>query len=325
MTDYKYSTGLWTWTRLGDRFTLEGYRKGWDTLEAIEMAASIPKLSGLEFTYPDNLREDNAIAVSKAMDKHNLRLTSIYCNISSDPKWQRGAFTAGSGLKQEAIAQVKRVMDLTADLGGDRITFSLLQDGWDYSFQADYAAARDEIISGLRECCDYRKDVSIGVEYKGREPRVFCFVATAPGTLLLINAVSRPNIGVVLDVGHALMAGENMADAAVLLGSSGKLLHTHLNDNYRTWDDDLIVGSVHFIETLELVYWLRRVGYDGWYGLDIFPYREDPTRACAESIAFIETCHQIIDRIGFDRLGALIAEKDPTKTLRVIRETAFAG
>jgi xylose isomerase len=199
----------------------------------------------------------------------------------------------------------------------------LLQDGWDYPFQTNYTAARREIIEGLRECADHRKDVTIGVEYKMREPRVFCFVSNTPMTILLIKEVNRPNLGVVIDVGHTLMARETMADAIALLQEHNLLLHTHLNDNWRTWDDDMIVGSIHFMETLELMYWLRKVGYKGWYGLDIFPYREDPTKATHESIRFMETYHEIIDRIGFDALGELIARGDPNETMSVIRKAAF--
>jgi xylose isomerase len=323
MAERKYSNGLWTWGKLGDRFVLDGYRPGWTALEAIKMAATVPHLTGVEFTYPDNLNEQNWKDMKRALEDNGLRISSCYNNISSHPKWQRGAMTADPALKREAIAHTKACMDLVAEMGGDRITFSLLQDGWDYPFQADYTAGRRAIIEGLRECADHRQDIKIGVEYKMREPRVFCYVANTPNTILLLKEVNRPNLGVVIDIGHTLMARETMADAIALLSEYGMLLHTHLNDNWRTWDDDMIIGSIHFMETLELMYWLQRVGYDGWYGLDIFPYREDPTRATAESIQFMEACYAVVDRIGFDRIGELIAAGDPAETLRVIRHEAF--
>lgn len=60
-------------------------------------------------------------------------------------------------------------------------------------------------------------------------------------------------------------AYENPAETVALLKRYGdKLFHVHMNDNYRYWDDDMIVGSVHTIETLEFFYWLQRTGYDGW-------------------------------------------------------------
>ena len=64
---------------------------------------------------------------------------------------------------------------------------------------------------------------------------------------------------------------EYAPEAAALLASYGKLDYLHLNDNYHSWDDDMMVGSVHLVEYLELVYWLKRVDYKGWLTLDIFP------------------------------------------------------
>ena len=88
-----------------------------------------------------------------------------------------------------------------------------------------------------------------------------------------------------IDVGHSLMAYENVAESAALLHYFGnKLMYMHFNDNWRLWDDDMTVGSVHTIEMLELLYWLDRLNYTGWYALDIFPYRENGIRAASESI-----------------------------------------
>ena len=79
-------------------------------------------------------------------------------------------------------------------------------------------------------------------------------------------------------------AGENPGEAAVLLHRAGKLFQVHINDNYRDWDHDLIVGSVTFWETLEFFYWLNRCGWGGWYILDIFPYRMDGSAALQEGV-----------------------------------------
>jgi hypothetical protein len=49
-----------------------------------------------------------------------------------------------------------------------------------------------------------------------------------------------------------------VAEAAVMFSMAGrKLFHMHFNDNYRSWDDGMIVGSVHFVGYVELLFWLR--------------------------------------------------------------------
>ena len=138
------------------------------------------------------------------------------------------------------------------------------QDGYDYSLQSDYIRDWEYMIEGISECVDYRKDIKIGIEYKPKEPRTHCYVSTIGKTLSLINRIGKDNIGVVLDVGHALCAYENVAESVALCSLFGnKLFHLHLNDNYRYWDDDMMVGSVHIIEYLELIYWLKKTEYRG--------------------------------------------------------------
>ena len=90
------------------------------------------------------------------------------------------------------------------------------------------------------------------------------------------------------------MGYETIAESVALLKRFGnRLIHLHLNDNYRYWDDDMIPGSVHTLEWVEFFYWLDRTGYDGWYSLDIFAFREkDKIAVARESLAWLETLRQ---------------------------------
>jgi len=94
-------------------------------------------------------------------------------------------------------------------------------------------------------------------------------ISTVGKALLIAEEIELDNVGVNMDTGHALMGFENLAESAVLLHRYKRLFYLHLNDNYRDWDYDMIVGGVHIWETLELLYWLNKLGYDGWYTLDL--------------------------------------------------------
>jgi hypothetical protein len=92
-----------------------------------------------------------------------------------------------------------------------------------------------------------------------------------------------PKAGVTIDTGHSFFACEDVAEAAVMLSMYGdKLFHLHFNDNDRYWDDDMIVGLVHFVEYVELLFWLRGMSYAGWYSMDKYPYREKAQGALRE-------------------------------------------
>ena len=91
-----------------------------------------------------------------------------------------------------------------------------------------------------------------------------------------------------LDFGHSLYGLETPADAAQLCIDHGRLFAIDVNDNFRGWDDDMVVGSVHLVETFEFFHTLRRNNWEGVWQLDQFPFREDsvcrpPSRRSASS------------------------------------------
>ena len=69
-----------------------------------------------------------------------------------------------------------------------------------------------------------------------------------------------------------------------LVHEHGRLFTIEVNDNWREWDDDMAVGSVHLIETLEFFLAVRKIGWDQPILLDQFPFREDPVEAARASI-----------------------------------------
>jgi xylose isomerase len=138
------------------------------------------------------------------------------------------------------------------------------------------------------------------------------------GTVLLLLQ-GLDDVGVLLDVGHALQGGENVAAAVGLLSRYGKLDYLHLNDNYGDWDEDMMVGAVHLVGHLELVYWLKRVNYQGWLTLDIFPYREDGVRAATECREWMEGLFRAVDRVGMETFAEVIREADACSASELVR------
>ena len=67
-----------------------------------------------------------------------------------------------------------------------------------------------------------------------------------------------------------------------------RLFHTHWNDNSKMYDDDAMVGMVNLWETVELLFWLEELGYDGWFGSTCSPSAKCPEDAVAQSIANIK-------------------------------------
>jgi xylose isomerase len=318
----RFSANINTFNACADRYVLSGYGQRLTTDELIRAATQVKDLSGVEVVGMWHVNDSNVEQIRKQIKDAGLTVTCVTPDIWASSKWGWGSFAANDPkLRREAVQEVKKSMEWAKQLNCEVIDLWFGQDGYDYPFQADYLAAWDRIIEGTIECAEHLPDVKLVLEYKPKEPRTHCFIATVGKTLLLIEKVNKSNVGAMIDVGHSLMAYENIAESAALLQYFGKkLFYMHFNDNWRLWDDDMTVGSVHTIEMLELLYWLDRMSYDGWYALDIFPYRENGIRAATESISWIQGLHGLLDKIGRPHISQVIASGDAMAASQMIRE-----
>ena len=129
-------------------------------------------------------------------------------------------------------------------------------------------------------------DLKFVIEYKPREPRVHMSYSSVARTLLGIEKIGLPNVGILLDFGHALFGGESPADSAQLAIDYGRLFGMDVNDNLRQWDDDMVAGTVHPIELFEFFYTLEKNNWKGVWQLDQFPFREDSVAAANQRDRF---------------------------------------
>ena len=296
---YKIASGFAPFSPCADRFNVNGYRDAMTLEQQFAAASKIKGLTGTGLDYPYQFQE--ASQVKPLLKKYDLSFVTLEIGLYPDRKWKKGTYTApDSGTRREAIEMSKKALDVAADLGADDVLMWPGQDGFDYPFESDYAKYWDLLVQSITEIASHRPDVRIAIEYKKQEPRTNCYIRNAGTLLALLHDVNRENVGGCIDLGHSLAAGENPGEAAVLLNRAGKLFQVHINDNYRDWDHDLIVGSVTFWETLEFFYWLKRCGWDGWYILDIFPYRMDGSDALQQGVDrtrfFIDLAEKIDSR-----------------------------
>jgi len=319
MKKLRFGTCLPVFGQCADRYVQSGYGEKYTMRQIFERVTKVPDITGVELVGNWHINDDNFVEVTDMLKDCGLSVCMLVPDLWTQGKWGRGTFTAkDEKTRLEAIAEVKKCMDWAASVDCDKIGVWFGQDGFDYPFQMDYQEAWQQLIDGLRECCDYRKDIDLVLEYKLKEPRTHLFVTTAGKTRLLINEVDRENIGILCDLGHAQAAGENVADGIATSGDL--LLGIHINDNYCQWDDDMMYGSLHTIESIEAMYWLDRVGYDYYYTFDMNPYREDGIKMAQESVDWVKGYYELIDRIGKERIEQVIKSGDATEMSKMMRE-----
>ncbi|HUJ75937.1 MAG TPA: TIM barrel protein, partial [bacterium] len=297
-----------------------GYgRGGKDMDEMLAMARKVEGLDGLELVGNWHINDSNITTVTKLFKDLGFAIPMIVPDLWTQAKWGRGSLAAAdAATRKAAVAEVKKCMDWAAAAGCAYVDVWPGQDGFEYPFEADYHDAWKWLRDGVAECAAHTSRVKVLVEYKLREPRGHCFLNSAAKTILLLQGI--PNTGCLLDVGHSLAAGESMAEAAALLADHGILDYVHLNDNSRSWDDDMIFASLHAAEHLELLYWLLRSGYAGWLTLDIFPYREEKIPAAAESFAWVRAMIERIQARGLEQIASVVSRAEGTDSVRLVRE-----
>jgi xylose isomerase len=316
---FRYGVGLWLFGELSDRFTTYHPAKGLE--EKFAEASKVKNVHGLEIIYPAEFNYDQIDVVKSLLRQYGLQVAGLLVDLFANPKWINGSLTSkDEKVRRDALKISIEAIDVAKELDCNVVTLWLGHDGYDYPFQVNYNEKWSMLIDGVRDIASHDINVKVAIEYKLKEPRTHIFVGTVGKALLLVNEVNMKNVGVTFDIGHAFYSYENPAESICLLDRYGKLFHVHFNDNYRDWDHDMIVGSVNLWDTLEAIYWLRRIDYNGWLSLDIYPYREDVRKACERSIENIELMNKLIDKIGIDNLHKCITSEDATEIMVILRK-----
>jgi xylose isomerase len=293
------------------------------TRELLARAAAVPGLDVVDLNYPDHLDGLTPAEVVAMLADLGLGLNGFAMRYYSDHAFRAGAFTnPDPTVRRKAIEVTKRGLDALRACGGRLMTLWLGQDGFDYPFQADYRSLWELELEGIRAVAGHAPDVAVSLEYKPDEPRAFALLPDVATTLLMIREVGAPNLGVTLDFAHVLYAGEQPAAAAALVARHSRLLGLHLNDGYGKRDDGLMVGSVHLLQTVELLRQVRADGYDGAIYFDTFPDAAglDPAAECAANIRTVQALLRVVDRL--DRSNALaeaIARQDAVTAQQLLQ------
>jgi xylose isomerase len=297
------------------------YQQPRTILEILDMAGRTEGCEGVELRYPGDLADPQA--VKAALERNNLGIAAInFASVRPD-RWLRGAWSSTRpDERRAAVDDFKRCIDLAREIGAPRITNCPLNDGIDYAFELDFARAYDTAAECYAEIADHDPAFPIAIEYKISEPRVRSLLGNAGETAAFCQIVNRDNLGVTLDVGHALFANENASQSAALLAKAKRLFYVHLNDNDGRADWDLLPGAVHPWELVEFLWTLKRLGYDDWMTFDIVPKEAEPVEFFATAARLTRKYEALSLRIDAPRMEALLTAKNPSRTLDYVHALA---
>jgi xylose isomerase len=319
MMDRKYAIILGNLGNTCDRFC-SGYKSNPSAIEMFKRAVKIPHVGGIELVGTWDISEDNVIEMKKVLKDSGMSCVSIIPDLFADKRFGKGSYSnIDPDIRKYAKDYTLKMCDIANILDCKIINIWPGQDGYDYLLTADYQQERQWLCEAITEIAQKHPELKFALEYKPKEPRTHSYLARMGDSLLLSLETKCANVGVTIDTGHAFNAGEVVAESIVLAKRAGdKLFHMHFNDNYTTWDDDMIVGSVHTSCYIETLYWLDRCSYNGWLSMDQYPYREDAVGAISESILWLVRFDEILNE-NRSKIDELIRLNDAVETSRFLR------
>jgi len=302
---------------------------GSDIRDWIAAAGQVLGLSAADLNYPDHFANYDATQMAGFLEDAGLALNGLAMRYYTNPGFRLGAFThPDPKMRNEALDLTKRGIDACAALGGQTMTLWMGQDGFDYAFQVDYSAAWDRTIDAISEVCRHNPAIDIAIEYKPNEPRAFALMPDIGTTLLACREVGAPNLGVTLDFAHVLYADEMPAHSAALIGRHSRMIGLHLNDGYGKRDDGLMVGSVHAIQTVELLVAMLRMNQTNVIYFDTFPDMGglNPLEEARTNVLLTDRLMDIAAVLADDpELAVAIDRQDAAQSHRIVAQALFGA
>ncbi len=294
----KIDAHLWCLGTYAERYVPGGYHDDMKLEEKLEAFSKIEGLTGLVVFYPTDPLPSDPDKLLKLLANYNLKVSVMEPEVWSDRKWRDGAFSATDArVRKDAVKRLKESIDLGKALKAESVLLWPAHDGFDYPFQYDYTIGWKNLVETVREIGQYDSSVKIAIEAKSKDPRQKQLISDTGKALAFINDVGLDNVGCALDVGHALMAGESLAESLMLIDGHKKLFQIHLNDNYKDADPDMILGTVNFWEILEFFYFLNKTDYQSWSTIDIIAARDDRFKTLELAVKMTLKLKELADKL----------------------------
>ena len=142
------------------------------------LVAEIEGTSGVESVFPYEVK-DPALTRSLA-EKHGIQFAAINVNVKAEPEFRDGGLTSpDKAVRERAVQFIHNAKDFAEQVGAPRVTCCPLSDGYEFSFQSDYALAWKRLIETFSAAAAYKPQVPLFIEYKPSETRGACFLSNA--------------------------------------------------------------------------------------------------------------------------------------------------
>jgi xylose isomerase len=328
MSELKTSLGIWALGPMVTRFVPGGYQPERSEPVAEKVHRAVEGLGELmddyEFHYPGELSHENLDEVRSALGGHGIY--AIASGLHVDQRFGKGGLSSlDDQVRGEAVRLCLEAADLCGEVGAQMIIWPG-GEGYNYPFQVPYGEVWSRLVDGIAQTAERLGSHGrlLFLEHKNSEPAMKIHMGNIGMTLYVISKLRErgiTNVKVNMDWQHLIMNGEHLPEYAALLASEGLLGHQHANDGWCTFDDDNMVGTIRFMETVELALELRRAGYGSngeRLGFDLYPYTEDQVAAVKRSVLHWRFIDSIAAKIDEPALREAQSRKDAIRAYEIV-------
>ena len=206
-------------------------------------------------TFAESCRNlETVVKQAKALQKETgVKLLWGTANLFSHPRYTHGAGTNPDvHVFAYAVAQVKRAMDATKELGGVNYVFWGGREGYETLLNTDYAREQETFARFLQIAVDYKRSIGFKgqflIEPKPREPSKHQYdfdCATVLGFLRAHGLYEHFKINV--EANHATLAGHTFEHELTVAAAAGKLgsIDANTGDLMLGWDTDQFPSNLY--------------------------------------------------------------------------------
>lgn len=214
-----------------------------------------------------NKQLDAIVSLAKQMQQeHGMQLLWGTANLFSHPRYMAGAGTNPSpAVFAHAGAQVKKALEVTADLGGLGYVFWGGREGYDTLLNTDMGRELDHLGRFLQMAVDYKKKIGFTgqfyIEPKPKEPTKHQYDFDTGNCMAFLRKYGLDgDFKMNLEANHATLAGHTFQHEMELAAANGMLGSVDANrgDLFLGWDTDQFPTDLY--DTTLAMYTILRMG-----------------------------------------------------------------
>ena len=242
----------------------------------VEIMADVPH------ALPADMPDERIAAVRKLLDERQLAVSNInaFTLFAVGDTWRPSWIETDEVQRQIRIRHTLDCIEMAAKLGATRMSLEPGGPLDGISRKEGYALYR----RGLEEVLPAAEAAGIVLMI---EPEPDLLIERADEFLEFIADFRTPHLRLNFDAGHFFCVGEDPTVAVERLAEH--IEHVHIEDIAATREHKHLVPGRGSMDFTALFAALRRIGYDGWVTVELYPYETTAEQVAVEAMAFLKS------------------------------------